>query len=39
MLHDALVGPRERPDVERLLELLPAHANTHCVPLSSLVGA
>ena len=37
MLHHALLGREEREDVERLLALLAAHENAHCVPLSSLV--
>jgi predicted deacetylase len=37
MLHHALIGPREREDVERLLALLASHGNARCVSLSSLV--
>jgi predicted deacetylase len=38
MLHHALIGPREREDVERLLALLASHGNARCVSLSSLVA-
>jgi hypothetical protein len=36
MLHHALLGPRGREDVERLLALLASHGNARCVALSSL---
>ena len=38
MFHHALLGPREREDVERLLALLASHGNARCVPLSSPVA-
>jgi hypothetical protein len=38
MLHHALLGRREREDVEELLVLITAHENACCVPLSSLAA-
>ena len=38
MLHHALIGPDERPQVERLLALLAEHGNARCVSLRTLIA-